>query len=483
MHVEHYQVIVGLEVHAQLLTNTKLFCGCPLVFGAPANSQVCPVCAGLPGVLPVLNRRAVEFALKMALATGSEVAPASRFARKNYFYPDLPKGYQISQYELPLCQNGRVTINTPNGPKEIGLIRIHLEEDAGKSIHDDLAAARETKLDFNRCGTPLIEIVSQPEMSSAAEAHQFLTRVRQLVRYLGVCDGNMEEGSLRCDANVNIKYQQGTEWRRTPISEIKNLNSFRHVQRAIDEGVRRQIYQVENNEKMSKETLLWNANRNELTPMRSKEEAHDYRYFPEPDLVTLRVDAGWLEEVRRGLPELPPARQARFVSQYGLPLQSAEVLTADRSLADYFEACVQVCPAAQKTANWITSEVLSVLNEQNLTIASFPLSARQVGELLNLVEAGTLSGKLAKEVFAEMLTTGQDAPAIVKAKGLVQISDQGELEQQINAVLAENPTVAAAYRGGNTKSLGFLIGQIMKKTNGKANPQLVNQLLKKKLEA
>jgi aspartyl-tRNA(Asn)/glutamyl-tRNA(Gln) amidotransferase subunit B len=489
--VEKYEVIIGLEVHAQLLTQTKLFCGCPMVFGAPANSQVCPVCAGLPGVLPVLNRRAVEFALKIALATGSEVAPTCRFARKNYFYPDLPKGYQISQYELPLCQNGRVTIETDHGPKHIGLIRIHLEEDAGKSIHDDLAAARETKLDFNRCGTPLVEIVSQPDMDSAAQAHQFLTRVRQLVRYLGICDGNMEEGSLRCDANINIRYQDGAAWRKTPISEIKNLNSFRHVQHAIDAGVRRQIFQVESGVKMSKESLLWNAARNELAPMRSKEEAHDYRYFPEPDLVTLRVDPRWLEEARRGLPELPQTREARFVSQYGLPLHTAQVLTADRDLADYFETCVQICPAVQKVANWITTEVMGVLNDSNISINEFSkkMQPQRIGRLLIAVEKNIITNNIAKMLFKEILfgpLDGEDALSLddmIRSRGLEQIGDESTLTNIIDDILSKSPQVVADYRAGKTKLLGFFVGQIMKQTNGKANPQMVNQILKQKLSS
>jgi aspartyl-tRNA(Asn)/glutamyl-tRNA(Gln) amidotransferase subunit B len=476
-----YHVIIGLEVHAQLLTSTKMFCGCSTVFGAPANTQICPVCSGLPGVLPVLNRRAVELALRMGLATRSTITPVCQFARKNYFYPDLPKGYQISQYESPLCLHGAVDIQTENGEKAIGLIRIHLEEDAGKSIHDDTAAFDETKLDLNRCGTPLIEVVSQPDMASSQEAYLYLTKVRQMLQYLGVCDGNMEEGSLRCDANVNIRYLRDGAWIKTPISEIKNLNSFRYVQKALDEGVKRQLRLLDDRQHFGKETLQWNPAKNELVTMRSKEEAHDYRYFPEPDLVVVAVEPAWIEKIKLGLPELPQAKKERFVREYALPVYNAEVLTAAKDIADFFEACLKTCPVPQRVSNWIMGEIMGVLNEQNIPITQFPLTPRQIGELLQLVESNTISGKIAKTIFIEMLKTKKDAGLVLKEQGLAQIVDQAAIEKEIDAVLAAHPKEIAAYQSGQVKIFGFLVGQVMKKTAGKANPQLLNQILKKKL--
>jgi len=477
-----YEPVIGLEVHAQLLVDSKIFCRCGTVFGAPQNLQVCPICLGMPGVLPVLNRKVVEFAVKMGLATNCRIAEHSIFARKNYFYPDLPKGYQISQYEEPLCENGWVEIYLDNGVlKRIGLTRIHLEEDAGKSVHaEEYVSENETLIDVNRCGTPLIEIVSEPDIRSAREAYLYLTRLRQLVRYLGICDGNMEEGSLRCDANISIR-PVGAEKLGTK-TELKNMNSFRNVEKAIEFEINRQIQLVESGGQVVQQTMLWDANNGKVLPMRSKEQAHDYRYFPEPDLAPLRVDEKWREEMQRALPELPMARRNRFIEQYGLPKYDAEVLTDEKAIADYFDATAKLGKDAKLVSNWVMGEVLRVLKEKKIDLAAFPIAPAALAELLDLIADNTISTKIAKEVFEEMLASGKSAKAIVAEKGLVQVSDSGILEKAADEMIAANPKEVERYRNGEEKVFGFLVGQLMKATRGKANPKVANEVLKKKLQ-
>ena len=475
-----YEAVIGLEVHAQLLTDSKIFCGCSTRFGAEPNSQTCPVCLGMPGVLPVLNERAVEFAIRMGLATNCSIASFSRFARKNYFYPDLPKGYQISQYELPLCSNGYVDIELEDGTeKRIGIIRIHLEEDAGKSIHDPALAGEDTLVDLNRCGVPLIEIVSAPDLRTPQEAYAYLVRLKQLVTYLGICDGNMEEGSLRCDANVSVR-PVGSDTFGVK-TEVKNMNSFRNVERALTYEINRQIQVLESGGKIVQETLLWDANEGIARPMRSKEEAHDYRYFPEPDLVPLEVSEAWIEKIKADLPELPRARKKRFVEQYKIPVYDAGVLTMTRELADYYEAVTQVCSDFKMVSNWVMGEVLRVLNERKIDIADFPISPERLGKLLNLILNKTISINIAKTVFEEMLQSDAEPEAIVEEKGLAQVSDRGLIEEIVDKVIQENPKQVEQYRGGKTKVFGYFVGQVMRATRGKANPAIVNEILKEKL--
>jgi aspartyl-tRNA(Asn)/glutamyl-tRNA(Gln) amidotransferase subunit B len=476
-----YEPIIGLEVHAQLLTEAKIFCRCSTKFGAPQNSQVCPICLGMPGVLPVLNRQAVEFAMRMGLAMNCRIAEHSIFARKNYFYPDLPKGYQISQYEEPLCENGWLEIELEGGElKRIGIIRIHLEEDAGKSVHaEEYVSENETLVDVNRCGTPLIEIVSEPDIRSPREAYLYLNRIRQLVRYLGICDGNMEEGSLRCDANISVRpvgaQKFGTK------TELKNMNSFRNVEKALEFEINRQIQLLESGGTVVQQTLLWDATNGKVTPMRSKEEAHDYRYFPEPDLAPLRVAEQWREEIRFSLPELPMARRNRFVEQFGLPKYDADVLTDEKAIADYFEAVAKSVKDAKQASNWVMGEVLRVLKEKKIDMTQFSLAPTVLAELLNLITDGTISGKIAKDVFEEMLATGKSAQAIVAEKGLTQVSDSSIIEKAVDEVLAANPKEVERYRNGEEKVFGFLVGQVMKAMAGKANPKVANEILKNRL--
>ncbi|MGQ9920565.1 MAG: Asp-tRNA(Asn)/Glu-tRNA(Gln) amidotransferase subunit GatB [Desulfobacca sp.] len=473
-----YEVVIGLEVHAQLLTQSKIFCGCPTQFGAPPNTQVCPVCLGMPGVLPVLNQKVVEFALKLALATHCQIAPYSRFARKNYFYPDLPKGYQISQYELPLAEHGYVDIDVDGVRKCIGLTRIHMEEDAGKLVHDEQLPV--SYVDLNRTGVPLLEIVSEPDLRTPEEAAAYLKTLRNILLYLEICDGNMEEGSLRCDANISLKPQGSTTL--GVRTELKNMNSFRNVQRALEYEIRRQRSLLEAGENIVQETRLWDANRGKTYSMRGKEEAHDYRYFPDPDLVPLVISPEWIEAVRATLPELPDAKKARFMSQYDLPEYDAGVLTAEKALADYFEACVRTFPQAKKVSNWIMSELMRELKKDDRGIETCAVSPQALGRLLALVEEGTISGKIAKSVFSDMIATGQDPDAIVKAKGLGQISDTSALEALAREILAANSKEVADFKAGKTKVMGFFVGEIMKKTKGQANPKLVNQLLGRLLQ-
>lgn len=479
-----YQAVIGLEVHAQLLTKSKAFCSCSTEFGNDPNSNVCPVCLGLPGVLPVLNARVVEFVIRMGLATHCTIADRSVFARKNYFYPDLPKGYQISQFDKPICTNGHVEIEVePGVKKRIGITRIHMEEDAGKSIHDlDV----DTLVDVNRCGVPLIEIVSEPDIRSPREAYQYLTMIKQIVTYLGICDGNMEEGSLRCDANISVM-PKGSEKFGTK-TELKNMNSFRFVEKALEYEINRQIELLENGERVVQETLLWDANEGIAVPMRSKEEAHDYRYFPEPDLVPVVVDERFIASVREGLPEFPSARRDRYVLEFALPKYDADILTEQRELADYFESVVaglktKTNETVKSASNWTMTEVLRVLNDRHISVAEFPIGPGRLAEMINLIVDGTISGKIAKDVFAEMLTDTGSPKAIIEKKGLVQVSDTDAIEKTVDEVLAKNAEQVAKYRSGKQQLFGFFVGETMKLMKGKANPGVVNEVLKRKLSS
>ena len=475
-----FEPVIGLEVHAQLRTDTKIFCGCPTRFGAPANTHVCPVCLGMPGVLPALNGKAVDFALKAALATGCRINRRSVFARKNYFYPDLPKGYQISMYELPLAENGRVPIEPAEGDGEISIRvrRIHMEEDAGKLIHEGGEGG--SLVDFNRSGVPLIEIVSEPDIASADQAHAYLTRLRSILVYLEICDGNMEEGSLRCDANISLR-PAGSAALGTRV-EIKNLNSFRNVSRALEYEIERQAGALEAGDAVTQETRLFDADAGITVPMRGKEEAMDYRYFPEPDLPPLVTDDAWVEALRKSLPELPQVRRKRFIAEHGLPARDAAFLTLEKPVADYFEAVARESGAPRAAANWISGDLTGRLNAAGIGIASSPVSAGSLAGLIRLIEDGTISGKIAKAVFEEMFETGGEAAAIVKSKGLRQITDEGALEEVVSRVVTENPDQVEQYRSGKAATLGWFVGQVMKRTQGKANPGIVNDLLKKKLQ-
>ncbi|GIW48449.1 MAG: aspartyl/glutamyl-tRNA(Asn/Gln) amidotransferase subunit B [Deltaproteobacteria bacterium] len=471
-----YEAIIGLEVHAQLLTESKIFCSCSTKFGARPNSQVCPVCLGMPGVLPVLNRKALEYAIRAAVAMNCEISPRSRFARKNYFYPDLPKGYQISQYEEPLSKNGWLEIETNGTRKRVRIRRIHLEEDAGKLIHE--YSKDWSYVDLNRAGVPLIEIVSEPDISSPEEAVSYLKKLRSILMYIGVCDGNMEEGSLRCDANVSVR-PKGSKELGTK-TEIKNVNSFKFVQKALEYEIRRQIAVLESGEKVTQETRLFDSNRGVTFSMRSKEEAHDYRYFPDPDLLPVVIDEEWIKEIKNTLPELPDARKERFINQYGIPSYDAEILTSSREIADYFEECVRHYGKPKTVSNWIMTEVLRELKGEE-DITSFPVTPEKLAELLKLVDNGTISGKIAKDVFSEMVVTGKRAIDIVEEKGIRQISDEAEIERIISQVIENNPNEVARYKAGQEKLLGFFVGEVMKATKGKANPRLVNEILRKRL--
>jgi aspartyl-tRNA(Asn)/glutamyl-tRNA(Gln) amidotransferase subunit B len=472
-----YEPVIGLEVHAQLLTKTKVFCTCPTTFGSGPNTQCCPVCMGLPGALPVLNRRVVEFAIRAALAVGCEIHHESIFARKNYFYPDLPKGYQISQFDRPLATDGTLLIDTEAGEKRIRIKRIHLEEDAGKNLHD--VSETTSLVDFNRSGVPLIEIVSEPDLTSTAEAAAYLKSLRQILMYLEICDGNMEEGSLRCDANISLR-PVGEAGLRTK-AELKNMNSFRFIERALQCEIDRQTAVYDAGGAIAAETLLYDQKENVTRPMRSKEEAHDYRYFPEPDLHPLKVSDEWIGEIRASQPELPRERARRFVSQYGLPRYDAEVLTGERELADYFESCVRIHEDPKSISNWIMTELLRELGREKMPVAKCPVPPRHMAGLLKLVSAGEISGKMAKEVFAEMYRTGGDAAAIVKAKGLRQVTDSSELESLVEGVIKANPKQVEKYLAGNDKMLGFFMGEVMKASKGKANPGVTQEILKRKL--
>lgn len=473
-----FEPVIGLEVHAQLKTKTKIFCSCSTAFGAPPNTHTCPVCLGMPGVLPVLNRKVVEYTLRMALATGCKIESESRFARKNYFYPDLPKGYQISQYELPIARHGHVTIEVNGDHLRIGITRIHMEEDAGKLNHD--TGRPFSMVDFNRTGVPLIEIVSEPDIRSPQAAGAYLRQLRSIVRYLDICDGNLEEGSFRCDANVSIR-PKGSDTFGTR-TEIKNLNSFKHVEKALQYEINRQREIVVDGGAVVQETRLWDPDKNRTDSMRGKEEAHDYRYFPDPDLLPLVIDADWIATVRKRLPELPAEKKMRFVAEYELPSYDAEILTSERDLAEYFENCLQGFNQPKPVSNWIMGSLLGLLHAQGKSIDQSPISAPDLARLLKLIDEGTISGKIAKTVFDEMAKTGKPPQQIVEEKGLVQISDSSAIEDIIAKVLAGCPAEIEAYRNGKTKLLGFFVGQVMKETRGKANPKMVNEILKRYLE-
>ncbi|ANA39101.1 MULTISPECIES: Asp-tRNA(Asn)/Glu-tRNA(Gln) amidotransferase subunit GatB [Geobacter] len=477
----NYQAVIGLEVHVQLKTDTKIFCGCSTKFGAAPNSQTCPVCLGMPGVLPVLNKKVVEFAIRAGLATNCRIAPRSVFARKNYFYPDLPKGYQISQYELPICQNGHLDIEVDGQVKRIGITRIHMEEDAGKLVHADIPGLGSgSGVDLNRACTPLLEIVSEPDIRSADEAVAYLRKLHQIVVYLGICDGNMEEGSFRCDANVSVMPVGSTTFGTR--TETKNVNSFRFVKQAIEHEIERQIELIEEGGKVVQETRLFDPNTGETRSMRGKEEAHDYRYFPDPDLVPLVISNDWVEDARLSLPELPDARRSRYRSELGLSDYDAEVLTATREMAEYFEACLAAGAPAKGAANWVMGEVTRALNEAGTGIAECPVTPARLTALLQLIEKGTISGKIAKTVFDEMWQSDKAPEAIVEEKGLVQVSDTGEIEKIIDEIMAANMGQVEEFRGGKEKVFGFFVGQVMRASKGKANPAVVNELLMKKLK-
>ena len=477
-----WETVIGLEVHAQLTTRTKMFCGCPTGYGAPPNTQTCPVCLGMPGTLPVMNRRAIEYGVRTALAFNCRINTANRFARKHYYYPDMPKNYQISQYEEPLAEEGWLEIDVDGATRRIGIQRLHMEEDVGKLVHEGtLETAQSSLVDYNRAGVPLMETVSKAEIRSPEEAAAYLKAFRSVLLYLGVCDGNMEEGSMRCDANVSIRRRGATEL-GTKV-EIKNLNSFRNVQRALEFEVRRQAQALETGERITQETRLWDADRGYTRTMRTKEFAHDYRYFPEPDLVPLKLDDAFVGGVRRALPELARARRLRFVAEYALPPNDANVLTQSRALGDYFEAAVRAGAAAKPAANWVISELLRVIPaaDDDKAIAASPVPPASLAGLIKLIDDGTISGKIAKDVFDKMVASREDAATIVKREGLMQMADTGALGAIVDQVLAQNPKAIADWKAGKTAAAKSLVGQVMKATQGKANPAIVNQLLEEKL--
>ncbi len=473
---DKYEAVIGLEVHAQLSTITKIFCGCSARFGAEPNSQTCPVCLGMPGVLPVLNEKAVEFAIKMGLATNCTISEHNVFARKNYFYPDLPKGYQISQFEHPICKNGRVEVETDGEKHTIRINRIHLEEDAGKSVHDeDFVDAGSSLVDLNRCGTPLIEIVTEPDLRTPQQAHAYLSLIRQLVRYLRICDGNMEQGSLRCDANVSVRRKGETELGTK--TELKNMNSLRNVENALTYEIQRQVSLLESGRTVEQATLLWDPSSGTAQIMRVKEEAHDYRYFPDPDLVRLEIAEDYVRQLKKMLPELPAVRRQRFMDQYGLPEYDAEILTSSRELADYYEQTVKIINDAKLVSNWVLGDVLRVLNDKKIEIKEFPISEIRFAELLKLIREGKISSSAAKKVFDVLLTSDKSADVIVKEMGLIQVSDDSAIESMVKEVLAEYPDEVNAYKNGKTGLIGFFVGQVMRKSAGKANPKIVNSIL------
>jgi len=475
-----YEPVIGLEVHVQLLTKTKIFCGCSTRFGDPPNTNVCPVCLGLPGTLPVLNKRAVEMAMRASLALNCKVHERSRFARKNYFYPDLPKGYQISQYELPLATGGWLDIEVGGATKRIGITRLHLEEDAAKNLHEGFSqSASKAYIDYNRCGTPLAEIVSEPDIRSSEEAYAYLTALRQIMLYTGVSDVNMEEGSLRCDANVSVR-PRGSDKFGTKV-EVKNLNSFRFLQKALEYEIERHIGVLESGGRLTQETRLWHQAEGRTVGMRSKEKAHDYRYFPEPDLLPVHVSSAWREEVRRSLPELPEAKRSRFVASYGITPYDAEVLTASKALADYFESVVKSGAPGKAAANWMQTELLRRLNDSGKEIDASPVSAKSLAELVTLVESEKITAAVGKKVFATMFESGRSSADIVAAEGLgAQVSDSAIVEAARN-VIAKNPDNVAKFKSGNEGVFKFFVGQVMRATRGQANPQSVNDILRKLL--
>lgn len=472
--------VIGLEVHVQMNTKSKIFCGCSAKFGEEPNRNTCPVCLGMPGVLPVLNREVVNLCIKTALATGCRVNPVSRFSRKNYFYPDLPKGYQISQYELPLAEKGQIEILSDGKKKAIGITRIHLEEDAGKSIHgDNLGNPDSSYVDFNRTGVPLMEIVSEPEIHSPGEAREYLQNLKSILEYIQVSDCNMEEGSLRCDANISLRpvgqQKLGTR------TELKNMNSFRNVQKALEYEIERQTHLLKKGVAIVQGSRLWDAVKNETVAMRDKEEANDYRYFPEPDLAPIAVDQDWIRGIEKTLPELPAAKRARFVSRYEIPEYDAGVLTASMDVADYYERSVSLAGNPKMVSNWVMGDVLRVLKEKNIAVEQFPVSSDSLASMIGMIAEGTISGAIAKTVFEEMAATGKDPKAIVEERGLVQISDEKMIVEMVDKVLASHPSELETYKNGKETLFGFFVGQAMKAAKGKANPAVVNRILKEKL--
>ncbi len=470
-----FETVIGLEIHAQLKTESKIFCGCSTAFGAPPNTHTCQICLGMPGVLPVLNKKVVDFSIKMGLATDSVINRHNTFARKNYFYPDLPKGYQTSQFDLPIIGPGKVAIEIDGLEKVIGITRMHMEEDAGKLIHDEVEPV--SYVDLNRTGTPLLEIVSEPDMRSPEEAYGYLKKIHSILRYLDICDGNMQEGSFRCDANISLR-PLGQEELGTR-TELKNMNSFRNVQSALEYEVRRQRDILLDGGKIVQETLLWNPDKNRTESMRGKEDAHDYRYFPCPDLVPVEISEEWIEEIRATLPELPDQRKARFIEEYSLPEYDAAILTGDRALADFFEKAVKVGANSKKVSNWIMTELLRELKGAEIQYCR--VTPEHLGELLLMVEHGTISGKIAKTVFLDMMESGKDPKIIVEEKGLLQVSDEEELLSMVREIVAANPAQAEDFRNGKDKLMGYFVGQLMQKTKGKANPKIANDLFRKAL--
>lgn len=476
-----YEIVIGLEIHTELKTNSKIFCGCSTKFGSEQNTNVCPVCLGLPGVLPVINEKVVEFAVKAGLALNCEILPFSKFDRKNYYYPDLPKNFQTSQYDLPIAVNGHLDIEVNGETKRINITRIHMEEDAGKLVHSGatISSSDSALVDYNRTGVPLLEIVSEPDIRSAEEARAYLEKIKAILEYLDVSDCKMEEGSLRCDANISLRPHGQTTLGTK--AEIKNLNSFRSVQRGIEYEVIRQEEILDDGGRVIQETRTWDENKGITASMRSKEQAHDYRYLPEPDLVPIMVDPARVEEIRANLPELPDARKQRLMNNHGLSEYDASIITASKAVADYFDQSVQNNGDAKVVANWLMGEVSKHLNSEGITILDCPVSPKQLTELLALIEKGTISNKIAKTVFEEMWTSRKDAEVIVKEKGLVQISDSSEIVAIVEGVIAANPQSVADYKAGKDKAIGFLVGQIMKQTKGRANPDMVNTLLRERI--
>ena len=474
----NYVPVMGLEVHAQLKTNSKIFCGCSTQFGAEPNTHTCPVCLGMPGVLPVLNRKVVDFTIMMGLATNCRIASESIFARKNYFYPDLPKGYQVSQFEAPICEGGWVDITVDGKVKRIGITRIHMEEDAGKLVHEGaLDSSRASFVDLNRACVPLMEIVSEPDIRSPEEARAYMQAIRDIVVYLGVCDGNLEEGSLRCDANISVM-PEGSDTFGTR-AEIKNMNSFRFLQQALEYEIDRQIDLIESGGQVIQETRLFDSDKGVTVSMRGKEEAHDYRYFPEPDLVPIRTDDEWIDRIRRQLPELRSEKLQRYVGEMGIPQYDAEVITADPAIALFFEGTVAVGADPKKASNWVMGEFARMVKDKGLEAAK--ITPEQLADIIGLVDGATISGSAAKQVFDEVFESGKDPKAVVEEKGLAQVSDVGAIEEEVQKILDASPDQVKQYKDGNEKVLGFFVGQVMKASKGKANPKLVNEILRKLL--
>ena len=480
--MKNYITVVGLEVHAELKTKSKAFCSCSTSFGSEPNTHVCPVCLGMPGALPVLNKQVVEFAIRTGLAVNCEIQKFNKFDRKNYFYPDLSKNYQISQFDKPICLGGHIDIHVGKEPKRIGITRIHMEEDAGKLVHSGstIKTSDSSAVDYNRAGVPLIEIVSEPDMRSAAEARAYLEKLKAILEYIDVCDCKMQEGSIRCDANISVMSEDATEFGTR--AEIKNLNSFRALERAIDYEVERQIELIEDGGHVVQETRTWDDAQGMTFSMRSKEEAHDYRYFPEPDLVPVEIDDTWIERVKSELPELPAARQVRLMSEKGLQAYDAENIVATKAMAQYFDDAAKHTDDAKGLANWLLGDVSAYLNNENIEIDRFPVTPAHLGELVTLIKKGVLSSKLAKKVFVEMVKDDKAPKDLVKDLGLEQVSDSNELQKMVDETLAENPQSIADFKAGKDRAVGFLVGQIMKKSRGKANPAMINEMLLKKLK-